>query len=310
MNIKKWVVAARLRTLPLSSSAVLMGVTLGLDDNRLTDLSWRTIVLITLILITAVVLQVISNFANDYGDAVSGVDNDKRVGPKRSLFLGEMTMKEMKYGIISTIGMAVIFGCGAIGLALYDDLGALAVFMGLGLLSIIAAITYTIGIVYGYKGLGDISVFTFFGLVAVLGAEYMLAKEISFIGILLACAAGFMATLVLNVNNLRDFESDRLSGKNSLVVKFGLKGGKFYHAVLLLGTVACLLLAIASLQKYLGVLPLVAFIPLLIFTCYCIHPAHVNSCLDPMLKKTSIGASVINLSWCLIFLLDYNNICY
>jgi 1,4-dihydroxy-2-naphthoate polyprenyltransferase len=305
MNIKKWVVAARLRTLPLSSSAVIVGITVGLSQSSNTAFSYRLLFLVFFILLTSITLQIISNFANDYGDALSGVDNDKRVGPKRSLFMGLMTKKEMKFGIALVIFLAIVFGCTAIALAFYENPKAFLLFLWLGFLSIVAAVTYTIGLVYGYKGFGDLAVFIFFGLVAVLGAQYMISLNIDIYGCLLGMVAGLMAILVLNVNNLRDYESDRVSGKNSLVVKFGLRGGKIYHAVVLslviMGNIAMIIL----MKKNIAILPLILSIPLIISSIYCIHPKHVNGCLDPYLKKTSISASLINLSWSLIFLLNY-----
>ena len=207
MNIKNWVVAARLRTLPLSLSAVLAGCFMGVSKSGISAMS---LILFILIVMTAVLLQILSNFANDYGDAVSGVDSDNRIGPRRALQNGDMTMSEMKKGIVAVTVMALITGTASLFLAFGTDYVNIAVFVLLGALSVIAAITYTVGLVYGYKGLGDISVFIFFGLVAVMGSSFMLSGNISMESILWGITAGFMATLVLNVNNLRDYESDRV----------------------------------------------------------------------------------------------------
>lgn len=305
MNLKKWIVAARLRTLPLSLSAVLAGCFLGTSGSLHSPL--MTAVLFALIVITAVLLQILSNFANDYGDAVSGVDGDNRVGPRRAIQSGEMTMKEMKKGIVAVTAAALFTGSLALVAAFGTDLVHMAVFVFLGALSVVAAITYTVGLVYGYKGLGDISVFIFFGLVSVMGSCFMLSGNISFESMMWGAAAGFMATLVLNVNNLRDYESDRVNGKRSLVVMMGLKGGKIYHAWLLF----CAAVSAATAMGFhfgadnpWGYLSLFSLVPVTAASVYCVNPAHTGRDLDPMLKKTSLGAAVANLvcgavlAWC------------
>ncbi|WP_031578487.1 1,4-dihydroxy-2-naphthoate octaprenyltransferase [Ruminobacter sp. RM87] len=304
MNIKNWVVAARLRTLPLSLSAVLAGCFMGVSKSGISAMS---LILFILIVMTAVLLQILSNFANDYGDAVSGVDSDNRIGPRRALQNGDMTMSEMKKGIVAVTVMALITGTASLFLAFGTDYVNIAVFVLLGALSVIAAITYTVGLVYGYKGLGDISVFIFFGLVAVMGSSFMLSGNISMESILWGITAGFMATLVLNVNNLRDYESDRVNGKRSLVVMMGLKGGKIYHALLILSALISALICLIyhfSDSSMTGLSAWISLIPIAIASVYCIHPAHTGRELDPMLKKTSIAAALANLvcgavlAWC------------
>ena len=304
MNIKKWVVAARLRTLPLSLSAVLAGCFMWVSKSGISAMS---LILFILIVMTAVLLQILSNFANDYGDAVSGVDSDNRIGPRRALQNGDMTMSEMKKGIVAVTVMALITGTASLFLAFGTDYVNIAVFVLLGALSVIAAITYTVGLVYGYKGLGDISVFIFFGLVAVMGSSFMLSGNISMESILWGITAGFMATLVLNVNNLRDYESDRVNGKRSLVVMMGLKGGKIYHALLILSALISALICLIyhfSDGSMTGLSAWISLIPIAIASVYCIHPEHTGRELDPMLKKTSIAAALANLvcgavlAWC------------
>lgn len=306
MDLKKWVVAARLRTLPLSSSGVILGIVLGVCElyKKSPMIFQNNMMIIFLssffIILTAVLLQILSNFANDYGDACSGVDNQERVGPKRGLVTGEMTLKQLKYGIITVVFFTICSGLIALGLSFYNDIEALLAFTMLGALAIVAAITYTIGLVYGYKGLGDISVFIFFGLVSVLGSEYMIAKEISTLGWILGSLSGFMSILVLNVNNLRDYKSDKESGKNSLVVKFGLKGGKIYHLVLLLAVVCLSVQAVSMLFKLSAFIALVSLIPIVRASTFCIKPENIDATLDPMLKKTSIGASIVNLTFAIV----------
>ncbi|WP_294459867.1 1,4-dihydroxy-2-naphthoate octaprenyltransferase [uncultured Ruminobacter sp.] len=296
MDIKKWIVAARLRTLPLSLSAVLAGCFLGMSDSHFSPVMMSLILF--LIVVTAVLLQVLSNFANDYGDAVSGVDGDNRIGPRRAIQSGDMTMSEMKKGIVAVAIASVISGFLSLILAFGSDYTSMAVFMILGALSVVAAITYTVGLVYGYKGLGDISVFIFFGLVSVMGSCFMLAGTVTPESMMWGAAAGFMATLVLNVNNLRDYESDRVNGKRSLVVMMGMRGGKIYHAWLLFCSVLSATGAVSfhfSDKSSAGYLVLISMIPVIAASIYCINPAHSGKMLDPMLKKTSLGAAVANI---------------
>ena len=311
----KWIIAIRPRTLPLSSSGVILGIVLGflyLLTKNPTYLHENLISIIAsaiFILITAVLLQVLSNFANDFGDAKSGVDNPNRVGPKRGLVTGAMTLEELKKGIIVVTAITIFSGIIAVGLAFLKEPMLLISFLGIGLLAIIAAITYTVGIVYGYKGLGDISVFIFFGLVSVLGAQFMISKELTLESYLLASLSGFMSVMVLNVNNLRDFKSDILTGKNSLVVKMGLKGGKIYHLSLLILSLALILSLLIILSNlWASVLIILASILYVKSGVFCINPKNIDGVLDPMLKKTSIGACIINLTFSLIVLLLSFNI--
>ncbi len=310
MNIKAWIVAMRLRTLPLSSSAVLLGVVLGGVHAPYT-FSWHSYLLAILIMVTAVLLQILSNFANDYGDAKSGVDNEKRVGPKRGLMMGALSMQDMKWGIIVVVLLTMLTGVASIILAFAHNVAFLLCFAGFGILSIIAAITYTVGIVYGYKGLGDLAVFIFFGLLAVMGAEFMMdpSNSPSLLGEVLAMQAGCTAMLVLNVNNLRDYDSDKASGKNSLVVQIGLKWGKIYHLVLLVLALINIILAsyiiYLNFYTYYALLILPACFPLLKANMFCYKKENTGAVLDPMLKKTSVSASIINLTFIIILLCSY-----
>jgi 1,4-dihydroxy-2-naphthoate octaprenyltransferase len=296
MNIRKWIVAARLRTLPLSLSAVLAGCFLGFGAIKDHQSIAGSLPLFLLIVITAILLQILSNFANDYGDAKSGVDAENRVGPKRGILRGEMTMTEMKKGIIAVTCLCLFFGSLSLIMAFGLDYLKILSFTMLGALSIVAAITYTVGLVYGYKGLGDISVFIFFGLVSVMGSCFMISGDISTESIILGCAAGFMATLVLNVNNLRDYESDRVNGKKSLVVMMGLTGGKIYHGILLLGAI-CSMAAVLMYHFNQGwwTMLMLSMLPISVFSVFCINPVNTGAVLDPLLKKTSLSAAFVNI---------------
>ncbi len=312
MNISKWLVAARLRTLPLSLSGVILGLFLGgselyqVNKGELINNITFYIGCAFFILLTALLLQILSNFANDYGDALSGVDNKERIGPKRGIVTGAMTLKELKIGILVITALALLSGIIAVTLCFYQDITALLLFLVLGALAVVAAITYTVGLVYGYKGLGDISVFIFFGLVSVLGSEYMIAKDISYLAISLGALSGVMSVLVLNVNNLRDYQSDRVTGKRSIVVKLGLKGGKYYHLALLMLTIIVAVYALTIIANiYALVIMLIAFIPLIKASFFCINIKNTDGALDPMLKKTSLGASLVNFIFALVVVFFY-----
>lgn len=295
--LKKWLEAMRLRTLPLSLSAVLLGVVLGCLESPETAVSpWKTGILAFFILLTAVLLQILSNFANDYGDSVSGVDNKERAGRISVLQQGGMTRKELLRGIFAAGVLALGTGSIALLLAFMDSPAALLGFCLLGALAVAAAVTYTVGIAYSYMGLGDLSVFIFFGLVSVMGAEYMIAHDVSALGIITGCSAGFMAIMVLNVNNLRDYESDIKGGKNSVVVRLGLSGGRVYHWCLCNAAVLLLFAAGVIINSWWALLLLPVMIPFFKVTAFVTSEQNSGVTLDPCLKKTSIAASVINLT--------------
>ena len=191
--------------------------------------------------LTAVLLQVLSNLANDYGDFKKGTDSAKRVGPRREMQSGAITEKEMKRGLAITAALCLI--CGALLIFVFARLTwqELAVFAALGIAAVLAAMLYTLGKhPYGYHGLGDLFCFLFFGWVAVAGTLYLTTKSLDFSVLLPATAMGFLSNAVLNINNMRDYENDKASGKNSLVVKLGQKKAFVYHCLLIIGAFVCL----------------------------------------------------------------------
>lgn len=223
-----WFIAARLRTLPLSLSGIFFGATvaLAIENFDPSVFHWALIVTIS--------LQVLSNFANDLGDGLKGTDNENRIGPKRALQAGLLSARELKTGIVILILLT--------GLAIYQLLQianlnstSYAVLAVLGVLSIVAALTYTLGKKpYGYYGLGDFMVFFFFGGVAVLGTIVLFTPDIPLYAIGYTLTAGALSTAVLNLNNMRDHQSDKVSGKNTLVVRMGVGRAKIYHYLLLI----------------------------------------------------------------------------
>jgi 1,4-dihydroxy-2-naphthoate octaprenyltransferase len=285
-----WLSAARLRTLPLSISGVLVGTALAKfyeEDN---------LQIFMLALLTTISFQVTSNFANDYGDGVKGTDNENRIGPKRALQSGLLSRKELKNGIILLSLISLLLVIALLYTAFSsDNIVYISIFAGLGILSIWAAIRYTVGkSAYGYRGLGDVAVFIFFGLIGVLGSMFLFTKFLTPSAILPALAIGALSVGVLNLNNLRDFESDKLAQKKTLVVKMGFKNGKRYHLVLLL--VAFLSIAVFTILNYtyeMQLLPFLAFLPI------GIHLLKVQRTQEPMkldteLKKLALSTFLLS----------------
>ena len=236
-SLKSWIRAARPRTVLLSFSGVLMGSFLALNDER----CYPSVLIFAAI--TAVLLQILSNLANDYGDFTKGIDNTQRIGPKREMQNGNITKHEMQIGIGLAGLLCAISGCILLFISFIksSSWNEIAVFAALGVAAILAALFYTLGKhPYGYQGLGDLFCFIFFGWAAVAGTYYLATKNLDFSVLLPATSMGFMSNAVLNINNMRDYESDKASGKNSLVVKIGSQNAFVYHAFLLIGGFVCL----------------------------------------------------------------------
>ena len=236
-SVKSWIRAARPRTVLLSFSGVLMGSFLALNE----EICYPSVLVFAAI--TAILLQILSNLANDYGDYIKGVDNTQRIGPKREMQNGTITKREMMIGIALTAALCLLSG----GILLIisfiksQSWNELTVFCALGIAAILAALFYTLGKrPYGYQGFGDLFCFVFFGWAAVAGTYYLATKNLDFPILLPASAIGLMSNAVLNINNMRDYDSDKASGKNSLVVKIGLRKAFIYHVFLIVGGFVCL----------------------------------------------------------------------
>lgn len=236
--MKHWISAARPRTLPLALSSILMGSFLAAGHQ---SFSWT---IFALAVITTTCLQILSNFANDYGDTVSGVDSVERTVATRAVQTGAITREQMTKAIILMSVISFISGSLLIYEGLKDtDSQTILAFFGLGVLAIIAAITYTVGKrPYGYMGLGDISVLIFFGWVGVLGTYYLHTHSLDWMNLLPASTCGLFAVGVLNINNIRDIESDIKTGKNSIPVRLGKPKAVIYHWFLLGGGFFCAVL--------------------------------------------------------------------
>jgi 1,4-dihydroxy-2-naphthoate polyprenyltransferase len=277
---KVWLEAARLRTLPLAFSGIILAAFLAKSKGffSLQIFIWT--------LITTILLQVLSNFANDYGDTQNGADLADRVGPARTVQSGAILPAQMLKGIYCVGFLALLSGF----TLLYYAFGGFyniyfAGFLGLGLMAIVAAYTYTAGSKpYGYAGLGDISVFIFFGLVGVLGTLFLFTKSFTIGDILPAMASGALAAGVLNINNIRDIESDKNASKITIPVRLGRKNALLYHAALICFSMLCM-----STYVYLQggkIYYLLAF-PLLLLNIYQVFK---TSNPDPYLKTLALSS--------------------
>ena len=289
-NISSWVSAARLRTLPLSISGIIVGTVLAAHHGSF------NLAVFSLALGTTLGLQILSNFANDYGDGVKGTDNENRVGPARALQSGLISPKEMKQGIVATAAitlfMAILLIYTAFG---REDFYFAIFFFVLGVAAITAAIKYTVGNnAYGYRGLGDVFVFIFFGLVAVYGSYFLYAQEFNWKILLPACSIGFLSAGVLNLNNMRDRLSDEKAGKNTLVVKLGDQRAKNYHYSLIIGALLCFLVfSVLTANGFTDFIYVFAFIPLLFHLKRVVQNEN-PALLDPELKILALTTFFIS----------------
>lgn len=255
---KMWFETARPKTLPLAIASIVTGSALAYYYHQFNG----TIALLALI--TATLLQIVSNFANDYGDHIKGSDTAERIGPLRGIQQGAITFSQLRLGLILVTLASMISGAALIAVACQTWNDVLA-FIVLGILAIIASITYTVGKKpYGYMGLGDVSVFIFFGLLGVCGTFYLQSHLLNWAMVLPAMMSGLLAVAVLNINNLRDIEQDKKSGKNTLIVRIGAVAGRYYHiSLLILATLFALLFALYHFRHWYSfifilVLPLLA----------------------------------------------------
>ena len=253
-----WFSTARPKTLPLALASIIIGSALAYWAGKF------DLITTLLAFITTILLQVLSNFANDYGDHVKGSDTAERIGPLRAIQHGAITGEQLKMAVIILSVLSFISGA-ALSFYAYEGIEDLLVFLGLGVISIVAAITYTVGKkAYGYLGLGDLFVLIFFGFVAVIGVFYLQAHSLPLMIFIPAFGCGLLSVAVLNINNLRDINQDRKAGKNTLIVRIGSKNGRIYHAILLaLSVVSYLIFAILNFEHWYNYFFLLA-VPLLV----------------------------------------------
>jgi len=281
----------RLRTLPLSVSGIILGTCFAVYNGRF---SWWVLVLAIL---TTISLQILSNLANDYGDGTKGTDNDDRVGPKRAIQSGVITPDEMldaiKFNIVVVIILTLSLIMAAFGPA---NFLFLLLFVFLGGLSVYAALNYTMGdSPYGYRALGDVFVFIFFGLVSTIGSYVLYVHTINHLVILPSIVLGCLSVGVLNLNNMRDLDEDKKVGKVTLAVKLGIKKAKIYHYILIIG--AMLITVVYSILYYVApynFLYLIAFLPLIVHLKK-IKKAKVPSDFDGQLKVLALSTFLFSI---------------
>ncbi len=283
--MNKWIKAARLRTLPLSLAGIILAGFIAASFDKFDRIIFAGSVL------TAILFQILSNFANDYGDGVKGTDNDERIGPQRAIQSGEITPAQMKKAVMIT---GILSFVSALALVTYsfglERLPEILFYLILGIAAIVAAIKYTVGKnAYGYFGLGDLFVLIFFGLVSVMGGSYLYTKNLDWTLIFPALSIGFLSMAVLNLNNMRDLQTDIKSGKNTIPVKMGLQNAKKYHILLIV-------LPFFFTQAYIfhhfqgSFWPWLFMIPYLFLFLHVIRVIQINNPkdFDPELKKVAI----------------------
>jgi len=290
-----WVQACRLRTLPLAGASIIVAGGLAYQY-QVFNLS-----IFLLSLITALLLQILSNLANGYGDALTGAD-DHRIGPDIGMQSGLINESSMKKAILLVIVACLLSGLSLLSISFGNDLTSWLIFLGLGALAIVAAITYTMGkLPYGYRALGDISVFMFFGLLGVLGSFYLQALTLPVEIVLPAFSVGLLSASVLNINNIRDVYNDKAANKITLVVLLGRKKAFIYHLVLLLSAMLCSILYINLLQdsqfwQYLFLLVASPLIKSAIELAVAIKQDQRDGAIfNEQLKNTSISAFVFSI---------------
>ena len=282
--MKKWLEAFRLRTLPLAMASIGMGAFLAASSG---NFDWSIFGLCAL---TTLFLQVLSNLANDYGDSIHGADSIDRTGPQRAVQSGAITKGAMLRAIIVCSVLALASGVALI-LQAFGGFGEVFwYFLGLGGLSILAAITYTAGKKpYGYAGLGDVSVMIFFGFVAVMGSAYLYEQTINWLYALPSISVGLFSVAVLNLNNIRDIESDKKAGKKSVPVRIGRDAAVIYHWLLLvLGVAASIVFAAIQFEGAQQLLFLLAC-PLLFINARAVKMHTSSDRLDPFLKQMALS---------------------
>ena len=247
-NIQDWVLASRLRTLPAAIAPVLLGWSICENKHALAALA---------ALFGAILIQIATNFANDYFDFINGADTEDRIGPTRATQAGLIKPHQMKWAFILTFALTLpIIGYLTIR-------GGMPV-VWIGITSIASGILYTGGPKpLGYMGLGDVFVFIFFGPIAVAGTDYVQSLTWSTNGILLGAACGLLSTAILVVNNLRDRETDAVVGKNTLAVRFGETFARIEYTLCFVLTLG--IIVYFGLQRswtFIALLALVPSIPL------------------------------------------------
>ncbi len=278
-----WILAMRLRTLPLALSGILLGASFALLANEFSAL------ICFLSLICGLLIQILSNLANDYGDADKGLDGEDRVGPKRMVSSGYISAKEMLFAIKINICLIVIFVFFLLICSFGTNLTSWLIFSFLALACVVAALKYTMGKnPYGYRARGDFYVFIFFGPVTILGSYYLYGSELFYAPFFPAVAVGLLSTAVLNINNIRDMKSDEKHGKITMALQLGDVSARQYHLVLVFGGLLLWLGYLGMMFGFMSLFLLFFALPIMI-SAYKVYTSYSHAVLDKQLKITSIG---------------------
>jgi 1,4-dihydroxy-2-naphthoate octaprenyltransferase len=286
--MNRWIEAARPRTLPLAIASILLGNFLAYAAGKFSFLT------AILAILTTLLLQILSNFANDLGDSKNGVDNKNRKVALRAVQTGKISPSEMKNAVIIAASLSFISGISLLYFALqYANPQTITAFVGLGILAILAAIAYTVGKKpYGYMGLGDLSVFLFFGWVGTFGTYYLQTEILNYYILIPASGCGFLSVAVLNLNNLRDIENDRKTGKNSIPVRIGKIYGFYYQkTIMLLGVCTFIIYLMYQgkpIQLSQNIIIMAGWYPL-VQIIKQLNSKMTPAQIDPYLKKTALS---------------------
>ena len=296
-----WLKAARPKTIPLSISGILVGSSFSIYQGFFDS------IIFILAIVTAVCFQVLSNFANDYGDGLKGTDNH-RIGPERVVASGLITLSQIKRAIIVTSVFSLGFSLTLIFYVFDDSLLNISIFIGLSLCSIIAAITYTVGKTpYGYYGFGDLFVFIFFGLISVVGSNFLYTKFFDHSVILLAIIIGLLCTAVLNINNIRDIENDRNSSKRTIPVQIGFKFSKYYHFFIIALSIFLLFIWLAEFNYSSNFIFIAFSFLILLRHIYKVVRSKFPADFKPLLTELAISVFLVSVLIC-IFLINESHI--
>jgi 1,4-dihydroxy-2-naphthoate octaprenyltransferase len=283
-----WVQAARLRTLPLSCSGVILGGGLAAAEGMFSP------VIFALSVLTAVLLQILGNFANDYGDALRGTDGAERKGPKRAVASGSISSRAMFRAVVLLSLLSLLSGAVLLLVSFGPDMRSWGVFAVMGAGAVAAAVFYTMGKrPYGYRGLGDFFCFIFFGLVAVAGSYALYGAPLLRLPGLPACATGFFITAVLNINNIRDMENDHANGKETVALRLGAHNARVYHLILVASGLACWTLWFAATGDWRKLALLAAAFPVA-RSAWIVYGSLRADVLDAQLRITSLGTGFFN----------------
>ena len=274
-TIGQWIAGARPRTLPAAVSPVLAGTAIAVWERE--EVWWKAL----LALVVALLLQIGVNYANDYSDGVRGTDDD-RVGPLRLVGGKVASPRAVKTAAFLSLG-----GAAVVGLVLAATTSWWLV--GVGLLCILAAWFYTGGSrPYGYMGLGEVMVFVFFGLVAVLGTTYVQTESFELSALYAACGVGALACAILVANNLRDIPTDKVAGKRTLAVALGDERTRHLYGLLVDAAVVALI-GVCLTTSWWAVLALAAGVPAIRALTTVLGEKATGPALVPVLQQTGIA---------------------